>query len=138
MEKDESNAIVEQMKTQMKFVKTRSRVGLIIMIFLLAYFGHSMWKSHKYSAEYEVSCDKILDCLDQGKAEKALQIAQQIIKTSPDYYYAHSCLADAYLANGDVTNALKHAALAFEFYPSEGMEEELQIIQKRIDTEASM
>ena len=138
MENDESNAIVEQMKTQMKFVKARSRVGLIIMFFLLAFFGQSMWESHKSSAEYEVSCENVLDCLDQGKAERALQIAQQIIKTSPDCYYAHSCLADAYLANGDVTNALKHAAIAFEFYPSEVMKKELLVIQMRIENEASM
>lgn len=136
MEPNENSAIVEQMKTQMKFVKARSRLGVFFMIALILFLGHSAWVSHRYDAEHEVSCDKIQDYLDQGKAEKALQIAQQIIKTSPNYYYAQSCLADAYLANGDVTNALKHAELAFKFYPSERMEQELKIIQKRIEIEA--
>jgi hypothetical protein len=139
MDNTDNNAIVEQMQAQMKFVKARSRTGLIISVLfmasLLAYLGQSMWQSRKNRIEYEVSCDRILECLDQGKAREDLLIALQVIETCPDYYYAHSCLADAYLANGDVSNAFRHASIAYESYPSEAMQEELLTIRKRIENE---
>jgi len=138
---ENNNAIVEQMKEQMRYFKSRGRIGLIIsavfVVVFVSYLSLSTWQSREYFADDEFSCDQILDCLDQGKAQEALAVALEIIESCPDYYYAHSCLADAYLANGDVSNALKHATIAFKFYPSETMEEELQIIQKRAASEES-
>jgi len=141
MEGNDGQAIVEQMRRQMEFAKSRGKLGLTIsvlfLVIFIAFLGHTTWQSHHYGIETEVSWDGVYEQLDQGRMEEGLRIAQQLIESSPHYYYAHSCLADAYLANGDVSNALEHYTVAFELFPSEDMEQELQAIRKRVQMEQS-
>ena len=139
MDGNDNSEIVEQMRKQMEYAKSRNRIGLpislIFMVVLVAFLGYSTWHSHHYDVETEMSWDGVYEYLDQGEVQEGLEIAQQLIESSPQYYYAHSCLADAYLANGDVTNALKHYTTAFQLFPTEEMEKELQAIQRRLQND---
>jgi Tfp pilus assembly protein PilF len=136
VDENEPSEIVEQMRSQMEYARSRNKTGLrislLFMAVLIAFLAHSTWQSHQFDLGTEMSWDGVYECLDQGEIQEALEVAQELIKSSPHYYYAHSCLADAYLASGDVTNALTHYTTAFQLFPNEAMEKELQAIQLRV------
>ena len=139
MDENNNSEIVEQMRKQLEYAKSQNRmrlsVLLLFIVVLIALFGYSTWQSHQCEVKTEMSCDGVYECLDRGKVQEGLKIARQLVDSSPHYYYTHSCLADAYLANGDVTNALKHYTTAFQLFPIEKMEKELQAIQRRVNND---
>lgn len=72
-----------------------------------------------------------------GDFDKAIEVGEELVKTTPQLPENHRGLATAYLAAGKLDKARKHFAEAVRLFPSEENEKLLTAIEKRIKTEKS-
>ncbi len=135
---DELNSsILQEIKRNNSFTQRRMSAYLAIIVMLFAAIvGSSIFRSMKSNSSEHASWDAALDLLDEGKPQEALTWGQKLIRTSENYYYAHSCLGDIYLANGNVKEALKEYETAYNLFPSDKIEADLKAINKRIEMES--
>ena len=112
--------------------------SLIVVAILMPALGifsvlmEQKMESHFEDAKPKPTWYNVDQNICQGDFEKAIQIGEELLKTTPQYPEAQRRLAGAYLAAGNVEQARNHYAEAFRLFPSEENEKLLLAIEKRI------
>jgi len=70
---------------------------------------------------------------DRGDPQKAIEMVKRLIAKTPDYYYGYGLLGSYYLELGDLDGAERNYAKAYELYPSEGHQKELEAVRRAIE-----
>jgi predicted negative regulator of RcsB-dependent stress response len=136
MSEEISQNFINALKEIQKANFTRStRWNLITFaIVIIAFCTPFVWHHFepKEKDQTQNSWQAALDLLDVGGQQEALSIGLKLIKKSEHYYYAHSCLGDIQLANGNVKEAEEEYQIAYNLFPNDKMEADLKAIKKRI------
>lgn len=141
MSEETNSKFLEEIKKIQKANQKKATkwYGVFAVIFLLAVSAPIIIRFIESNQKETVhhTWQSALDLLDSGDPQEALTLALELIKTSDNYFYAHSCLADIYLANGNVKEAAEQYEKAYKLFPSEKMEADLKTIRKRTSTETN-
>lgn len=73
--------------------------------------------------------------LRNGKLDEAIRIGQELIRNTPLSPDGHIRMANAYLTNGDITNAMTHYREAVRLFPTEDNQRLLNAVTQRMDQE---
>ncbi len=79
--------------------------------------------------------DEVTTAMHDWNYPKALSLTQTIIKRNTNDYYGYSYLGYIYVEMGDLTNAEAQYSRAYELWPNETNEKNLNAIRKRISRE---
>jgi predicted negative regulator of RcsB-dependent stress response len=139
MAEEMSENVIKALKEiQTNNFKRSTRWNIIaIGVLIIAFSTPFVWDhfESKPKEKSQNSWQAALDLLDTGEEQQALVIGLELIKKSEHYYYAHSCLGDIQLANGNVKEAAEQYEKAYKLFPNDKMEADLKAIQKRISIE---
>jgi len=111
----------------------------------LAFFAFSGAFKYYYSKnvaqkpvqEISLTWNQVEDLFDKGKYEEAEKKALILVNNNTEDYYSHACIARIYLRKGDLTNALKHAEIAYNLFPNKDNEETLEALKKLVESKSS-
>jgi tetratricopeptide (TPR) repeat protein len=142
---DNSEQILEELKKISNWAEQQNKnakiaVSIILAIILLG-LGGAFFMDHyiKKTAQDMVappiekkSWYDVRYCMDQAQVESAINIAESLIKKTPDYPDGHTKLGFLYLTAGNLEKAEQHFRQAYALFPSKENKENLDAILIRI------
>lgn len=134
MEENISNQILAELKKLNKLNKLMSIIVLVLLILLIASFSFRYMiqtNSNAHTDELD-SWSQVSSAMDKADFDKALEIALHLNEKTPDYYYNHVWLGSIYVAINNLTEAEKHYARAYELFPAEDIERDLNAVRKAL------
>ncbi len=116
-------------------------LAILVMLFgMVLYSQIRFWFSpmfgHGEPVSFPIGWRDVRNALERQQFDSALSMALELRDKNPDYYYGHSYLGSIYLAKGDLENAEKAYARAYELFPTEDNRKPLEAVRKRVGEEA--
>jgi tetratricopeptide (TPR) repeat protein len=133
---DENNTIqliLKELQSQTRYLRQSALLGVVAIVALFVFIGISTYRvltieHHKKDTAPSWNQVQLLD--DQGKHDEALKMALSILLNSPSDWYSNSYVAAIYLAKGDLINAEKYYAVAYQLFPSDENSKMLIAVRK--------
>ena len=123
--------------------KTTKRLLIGIGVFFLLmvmigagfdYFVKNMMAKYESVPEKKTEWDwyHVSNAMEDGKLDEALEVAEYLIKKSPNYEYGYNKLGRVYNMRNELDKAKEAFKKAYELFPSESYKEDLEVIQRKI------
>ena len=130
-----SEDINQEILVELRKIRTISRrlcylIGFFIIVCMVVPFLRDGQRqtSHSYS------WTQVTAALEQGDTQKALSIAKWLVIRQPDYPYGHACLGYVYLTINNLPSALNEYSRAYQLFPSEDAQKDLDAVRKRMSS----
>ena len=123
----------QQIIAELRSLSTVSRrIFWLVLVFVVVGLVTIPFSSRFKPATVASSWDSVAASVRRQDLNSALREAQTLVAKEPNYYYGHSYLGMLYLATGQVTEAEKEYATAYQLFPAEQQEKDLAAVRKRI------
>jgi len=139
-----NQAILKELQNHTRYLRQGTIMSVIVIVALIAFISLSAYrvltvtKGHEKKSENKadvLSWNQVQPLMEQANYDEALKIAHSLLQKSPGDWYANSYMASIYIARGDLANAEKYYAIAYQLLPSEDNEKMLTAVRKRINSE---
>src|SRR5271170_5104739 len=125
-----SEDINQEMLVELRKIRTISRrMCYVIVVFTIVCAVPVFQQGRRQDAD---SWQQVRAAVDRGDCQKALSMAQALVARQPDYAYGHAYLGYVYLAMDDLTNAEAQYSRAYELFPDEDGQKDLDAVRKRL------
>jgi len=133
MSEEIEKQILEELRSQTRFNKLTAIIAAcIIGALLTATFITEIVRSRAKSAQSNPKpWAGVTAAYERYDFDKAIALAEPLVAKHPNDDYGCSYLAQIYFLKGDLANAEKNYAHAYELFPSEEHEKSLAAIRKR-------
>lgn len=132
--------ILAELRQQTQKLTQYNWIGLACIILLVVVLGFYVYARQRMSPRPQhqeqggpPSWSQVEQAMDRLEHQRALSLAKPLVERSPHYDYGYSFLGSIYLALGDTKQAESQYARAYELFPSEDNEKNLQAIRKRLE-----
>src|ERR1700722_13385367 len=130
-----SEDINQEILVELRKIRTISRricylIGVFTVICVVIPFFRGGQRQDSYS------WPQVRTTLEQGDSRKALSMAKWLVDRQPDYAYGHACLGYVYLARGELGSAESEYLRAYQLFPDEDAQKDLDAVRKRISSGA--
>ena len=127
--------ILKKLRLHTHLYRKRYIPIFLILIAFLAFSGIFKYYSsrnitHKPIQVASSTWNYVEDLCDKGDYGEAEKQALIIVERNTGDYYSHACIARIYLRKGDLSQALKHATIAYRLFPNKDNEETLEALNK--------
>jgi cytochrome c-type biogenesis protein CcmH/NrfG len=124
-----TDGINEEILLELRKLK---RATYLIMVFVLLSILPAFYYSFRRAQPAANSWDTVNTAMRRQDFRAALSQARSFVTAQPYYHYGHAYLGAIYLAMGDVTNAHTCYLHAYELFPNEQNEKDLDAVRKRL------
>ena len=128
MENEISKQILDELRKLRKLSQWTSAAA---MIFITATSAILLWTLETYPNKKQDSWSGMYAALNRYDYQAALKYMQDLVVKHPEEYTAYKNMGYIYFKMGDMTHAEAEYARAYEIYPSEEIQKELEIVHKR-------
>ncbi len=136
-ENSTSQLILKELQSQTRYLRQSALLGVVAIIALLVFIGISTYRVltiEHHKKDTAPSWNQVQYLNDQGKHDEALKMALSILQNSQNDWYSNSYVAAIYLAKGDLKDAEKYYAIAYQLLPSDENSKMLTAVRKRINS----
>jgi cytochrome c-type biogenesis protein CcmH/NrfG len=125
-----SEDINPEILAELQKIRTISRrMCYLIVVFIIVCAVPVFQQGRRQDSD---SWQQVRAAVDRGDCQKALSMAQALVARQPNYAYGHAYLGYVYLAMDDVTNAEAQYLRAYELFPDEDGQKDLDAVRKRL------
>jgi cytochrome c-type biogenesis protein CcmH/NrfG len=125
-----SEDINQELLVELRKIRTISRrLCYLIVVFIIVCAVPLFQQGRRQDSD---SWQQVRAAVDRGDCQKALSMAQALIARQPDYAYGHAYLGYVYLVMDDLTNAEAEYARAYQLFPDEADQKDLDAVRKRL------
>ncbi len=143
-EKNSMDGELTDILDELKKVRSRIESNTAIVVLLLVGFviyglyqiNSSSTTSQSRQRQTE-SWNSVRTAIDNFQYDKAAEIAQRLTEKNPNYYYGYAYLGHIALERNRLKEAEGYFARAYELFPSNENEQDLQAVRKRLAAENS-
>jgi cytochrome c-type biogenesis protein CcmH/NrfG len=125
-----SEDINQELLVELRKIRTISRrLCYLIVVFIIVCAVPFFQQRRRQDP---ASWQQVRAAVDRGDCQKALSMARVLIARQPDYAYGHAYLGYVYLAMDDLTNAEAEYSRAYQLFPDEADQKDLDAVRKRM------
>jgi cytochrome c-type biogenesis protein CcmH/NrfG len=138
MNEELSREILAELRKQTQKLTQYNWIGLtciaalgVVLGFYFYFYARQRMYPRSQDQDRPPSWSQVEQAMDRVDHQKALSLAKALVERAPHYYYGYSFLGSIYLAMGETKQAESQYGRAYELFPSEDNEKNLQAIRKR-------
>ena len=128
MDQETADEILKELRAQnpKRLRVPLAMLGVMLLFFISLVIWDVMPKGTKHD---EASWTRVNQAMDNGNLTEALQVAQELMRRTPNYPGGYAALASIYFQMGNLREAEKYYTRAYELLPSEEFKEYLQKVR---------
>src|SRR5271157_5955568 len=115
-----------------KLRKLTQRMYYFFLAIGITFFVIAVISQQSRNSSQTISWQQVRAAVDRGDCQKALSMAKALVARQPDFAYGHAYLGYVYLAMDDLTSAEAQYLRAYELFPNEDSQKDLDAVRKRL------